>query len=66
VFENDSMTNIAHQLGYFETVASWRLLPTIRERIESVTLDQIAAVATERLKPTNRTVGWFEPSPVSA
>ena len=24
VFENDSITNIAHQLGYFETIASWR------------------------------------------
>jgi predicted Zn-dependent peptidase len=25
VFENDSITNIAHQLGYFETIASWNL-----------------------------------------
>ena len=24
VFENDSITNIAHQLGYFETIGSWR------------------------------------------
>ena len=29
VFENDSITNIAHQLGYFETIASWRLYPSI-------------------------------------
>ena len=27
VFENDSITNIAHQLGYFETIGSWRLYP---------------------------------------
>jgi zinc protease len=66
VFENDSITNIAHQLGYFETIASWRILPTIRERIEAVTLDQVAAAASERLKPRNRTVGRFEPLPVSA
>jgi zinc protease len=66
VFENDSITNIAHQLGYFETIASWRILPTIRERIEGVTLDQVAAAAAERLKPLNRTVGRFEPLPVSA
>jgi len=63
VFENDSITNIAHQLGYFETVASWRLVPALRERIESVTLEHVR-VAAERLTPLNRTVGWFEPQPV--
>ena len=66
VFENDSITNIAHQLGYFETIASWRILPTIRERIENVTLEQVAAAASARLTPLNRTVGRFEPLPVSA
>jgi len=66
VFENDSITNIAHQLGYFETIASWRLLPRLREQIESVTLEQVAAAAYERLKALNRTVGWFEPLPVGA
>jgi len=66
VFENDSITNIAHQLGYFATIASWRILPTIRERIDAVTLDQVAAAASERLKSLNRTIGWFAPLPVSA
>jgi zinc protease len=66
VFENDSVTNIAHQLGYFETIASWRILPTIRDRIEAVTVEQVAAAAAERLKPVNRTIGWFEPLPVSS
>ncbi|MBI2188227.1 MAG: insulinase family protein [Acidobacteria bacterium] len=66
VFENDSITNIAHQLGYFETIASWRILPTIRSRIETVTIEEVAATAAERLKPTNRTIGWFEPLPISS
>jgi len=66
VFENDSISNIAHQLGFFETVASWRLVATLRERIEAVTRDQIAAAAAERLAPCNRSVGWYEPLPVSA
>ncbi|MGH9203479.1 MAG: M16 family metallopeptidase, partial [Vicinamibacterales bacterium] len=35
VFENDSITNIAHQLGYFETIASWRVLPSVATQIES-------------------------------
>lgn len=64
VFENDSITNIAHQLGYFETIASWRICDTLGERIDGVTLEQVGAAAVERLKPVNRTVGWFEPLPV--
>jgi zinc protease len=63
VFEQDSITNIAHQLGYFETIASWRYFPSIGDQIDGVTLDQVGAVAATRLKATNRTVGRFEPLP---
>ena len=66
VFENDSISNIAHQLGYFETIASWRICATLGERIDAVTLDQVGAAAAERLKPLNRTVAWFEPLPAGA
>jgi len=66
VFENDSISNIAHQLGYFETIASWRICETLRDRIDAVSLEQVAAAASERLNPFNRTVGWFEPLPVGA
>ena len=61
VFENDSITNIAHQLGYFETIASWRVYPSIASHIESVDLNQVAAVAADRLRSSNRTIGWFWP-----
>ena len=63
VFEGDSISNIAHQLGYFETIASWRLLPSIGQRIDEVTLDAVADAAATRLRPTNRTIGWFDPRP---
>jgi zinc protease len=63
VFENDSITNIAHQLGYFETIASWRDYPSMAARIESVTVSDVAHVAAERLRSANRTVGWFYPVP---
>jgi zinc protease len=66
VFENDSITNIAHQLGYFETIASWRWLESLHAAIESVTADQVRAAAFERLKSTNRTIGWFEPVPIGS
>jgi zinc protease len=64
VFENDSITNIAHQIGYFETIGSWRIYPALRERIEAVTLADVAAAAAARFKPSSRTIGWFEPLPV--
>lgn len=66
VFENDSITNIGHQLGYFETIASWRILQSLRERIDAVEVKQVAAVAAARLKPTNRTIAWFDPLPVGS
>jgi zinc protease len=62
VFENDSITNIAHQLGYFETIGTWRTFGSLRERIDAVTLDEVVAAAVERLKSSNLTAGWFEPA----
>ena len=64
VFENDSVTNIAHQLGYFETIASVDLFTTFPSRIAAVTLEGVADVARSILAPSNRTVGWFEPLPI--
>ena len=61
VFEQDSITNIGHQLGFFETIATWRYVPAIAARIESVTLENVANVAAARLVPSNRVVGRFEP-----
>jgi zinc protease len=65
VFENDSVTNIAHQLGFFATVADWNVFPTLLARIQEVTLDQVNAAAGKFLKASNRTVGWFDPLPDS-
>ena len=61
----NSITNIAHQLGYFETIASWRFVEALREHIDGVTVQQVGAVAAARLAASRRTVGWFEPTPVS-
>jgi zinc protease len=61
VFENDSVTNIAHQLGYFETVSSVGLFKSLPERIAAVTLESVAEAARTVLVEANRTIGWFEP-----
>ncbi|HXD74385.1 MAG TPA: pitrilysin family protein [Vicinamibacterales bacterium] len=65
VFENDSVTNIAHQIGYFETIAGVDVFTNFRPRIAAVTLEEVAAVAREVLAEPNRTVGTFEPLPVA-
>jgi predicted Zn-dependent peptidase len=61
IFENDSVTNIAHQLGYFETVAGADFLPALQRRIEAVTAEHVWVAARRRLGPATRTVGWFHP-----
>jgi zinc protease len=64
VFDGDSVTNIAHQLGYFETIASVGVITTAPASIAAVTLDEVAAAARTVLAESNRTVGWFDPLPV--
>jgi zinc protease len=61
VFDNDSVTNIAHQLGYFETVAGVGVFTSLEERVEAVTLEAVSKVAGSMLTAANRTIGWFEP-----
>jgi zinc protease len=63
VFENDCITNIAHQLGYFATIGSWQVAHALRDRIDAVTPEQVAVAAASRLKAANRTIGRFEPLP---
>ena len=64
VFDNDSVTNIAHQLGYFETIGSVDLFTSLPSRITAVTTDAVASVARAILASSNRTVGWFDPLPL--
>jgi zinc protease len=61
VYDADSVTDIAHQLGYFETISSWQAYETLRERLDAVTPDAVHAVASKYLTASNRTIGWFEP-----
>jgi zinc protease len=61
VFDDDSVTNIAHQLGYFATIATVDVVDTLPEQIATATLEQVAASARLMLVSSNRTVGWFNP-----
>jgi zinc protease len=66
VFDSDSVTNIAHQLGYFETVATVDVYTELAARVDAVTLESVAAIARTILQPANRTVGWYDPLPLGS
>jgi zinc protease len=61
VFDDDSVTSIAHQLGYFDTIASVDRFLSLPEAIAAVTLDDVGEAARQLGVPDNRTIGWFEP-----
>ncbi len=63
IYDADSVTDIAHQLGYFEVIGSWRAYERLRERLDAVTPEMVHAAAEKYLVPANRTIGWFEPLP---
>ena len=63
VFDEDSITSVAHQFGYFQTIASVDLFRQLPSRIAAVRVDDVHAPAA-MLRPANRTVGWFDPLPV--
>ena len=65
VFDGDSVTNIAHQLGYFQTIANADLFLGMPDAIRAVTPDSVSRAAAVVVRPSNRTIGWFDPVPVS-
>ncbi len=61
VFENDSVTNIAHQLGYYATIASLDAFFSLERSLENVTEADLVAAIDERFAASQRTVGLFRP-----
>jgi zinc protease len=63
VFDQDSVTNLAHQLGYFETIAAVSTFTGLPARIVATTVDEVNTAASTIFRASNRTVGWFDPLP---
>ena len=63
VFEADSVTSIAHQIGYFHTIANVGVYHGMEAALAQVTLEDVSRVARRYLAPSKRIVGWFEPIP---
>jgi len=62
VFDAGSITDLAHQLGYFATIGTWRDWQTIADRLAAVTVDAVQGAAQRYLTADNRTIGIFEPT----
>jgi zinc protease len=60
-FDDEGVTRIGHQLGYFSTIADWKMIFEIEKQINSVTAENIRDVVARRLVSSRRTVGWFRP-----
>ena len=61
VLEDDSVTNVAHQLGFFETVVGPGFYARLQVCIDGVAPDQVRDVARRRLRRSSLTVGAFHP-----
>ncbi|NNE08597.1 MAG: insulinase family protein, partial [Gemmatimonadetes bacterium] len=64
VFQSDSVTEVAHNLGYFETIDSYEFLDTFLDRVQAVTAEEVRALAETLFVSKNRTVGIYAPEKV--
>lgn len=54
---------LALELSEWAAMGDWRLFFLHRDRLEKVTAEEVQRVAQTYLKSSNRTVGWFLPTP---
>ncbi|HYQ95478.1 MAG TPA: pitrilysin family protein [Candidatus Eisenbacteria bacterium] len=61
IYSRDSVRSLAQQLGYYETVGSYRYLDTYLDRIAKVASEDIQRVARGYLVEDARTIGHYDP-----
>ncbi len=64
-YASEGVTNQAYWLGDLEMVNRYTMLDDFVDRIAAVSAADVQRVAQTYLTPTNRTVGWFEPTETS-
>jgi zinc protease len=62
VYSSDGVTNLAHQLGYYDTIYDYHYLETFPARVEAVTAEDIQRAMRTYFVKENRTVGWLVPT----
>ncbi|HJO04589.1 MAG TPA: pitrilysin family protein [Acidobacteriota bacterium] len=60
-FESERITDVAHQLGYFATIATVDALDAVPGSVEATTTADVRRAASRFLQPEARTVGWSVP-----
>lgn len=60
-FEQEGITNMAHQLGYFATIGHLERYNRVLDIMDSLSFDTARAAALKYLGADNRTVGQFRP-----
>ncbi|MCY3756376.1 MAG: insulinase family protein, partial [Acidobacteria bacterium] len=63
LLDRNSSGKLAHQLGTFESIASFQLLQRMEEKIDGVSGTDLQRVARRIFSKEARTVGWFLPRP---
>ncbi|MFH1680493.1 MAG: pitrilysin family protein [Candidatus Eisenbacteria bacterium] len=59
VFQSDSVTELAHQIGYFHTIGNGAFFEGFLDRVERVTAGEVRDLAARIFRPANRTVGVY-------
>lgn len=62
IYQGDSVSDQGEQLGYYNTVATWRYLETLLPKIKAVTPQQVRDVAWKYLNSDSMTTGYFIPT----
>jgi zinc protease len=62
VFQTNSVTAQARQLGYWAMVGDWRYLGTYLDRLRALGPADVQRIAQRYFVPDTRTVGWFIPT----
>lgn len=64
IFQNDSVSEQANQIGYYAAIDNYRYLDNYLDRIRKVTAADVQRVAQKYFTTENRTVAFFEPQPL--
>ena len=65
LLDRNSAGRLAHQLGTFESIASFQVLKRMEEKIDAVSRVDLQRVARRIFPKEARTVGWFLPRPAT-
>lgn len=58
----ERVSNQAQWLGFMEMLGDWRRFHTFVDSLATVRAEDVQRAAQKYLQPTNRTIGWFEPT----